>query len=649
MNEQEQQRLENLGPAERIVQALTTYTDHLYHGRPGIIVPDGRTNVGVRWNAALWKLEDGEKIVYRLDKTRKGYGRNAKQITARTRMGVLNDDLSVNENGTVVAHFRNPGLFPEVCVWMYKQVAEVFKLDNEFAAKWASWAWEREHRDLKVVLAAFMLVQSRHGEAVVEDGQLLFHDDDFRAVGEAMCLLPGKYYIDAKTLLRIGTLLMLPEIAEINRELGFGKSARSAPMGRFKLAVRKWLKYREQNPQMLEGLVKKGFRSTVIRLAGLAGYKPESEKFFEILRWKQKQAKDGRRTLAIGKAVKKAETWEGMSEADICQKIVDTKPDWKRIVGLLPKEVGITQAVVAAAVEGGCLSNADLIILTPTLEDLGLLEDKDVKAKWGRAMKSAENQRAANIAKRVKKVETAEALEEAAETAIQKKIEEVTRGLRIYVVVDKSGSMTNALKKAKIYLTQMMPAFPPDRVHVSVFNSYGHELEVKTVKRADENGVEKEVATAATIEHAFRGHNAGGGTKYAEGVRVLAHHKPEADEDLLVLYVGDEGDAYGVDRLVNVFGEYDLQPVAFGLLKVQGYPGTVVQQAAAQMQIPCFMIEEDMFEDDSAYGVARTLQNLIASTPVGEVATTAPRPAARRKTLVQEILETKTLQKPVWA
>ena len=114
MNEQEQQRLENLGPAERLVQALTTYTDHLYHGRPGIVIPDGRTNVGVRWNAALWKLEGEEKIVYRLDKTRQGYGRRAKQVTARTRMGVLNDDLSVSENGTVTAQFRNPGLFPEV-------------------------------------------------------------------------------------------------------------------------------------------------------------------------------------------------------------------------------------------------------------------------------------------------------------------------------------------------------------------------------------------------------------------------------------------------------------------------------------------------------------------------------------------------------
>lgn len=641
MNEQEQQRLENLGPAEKIVQTLIAHTDHLYHGRPGIIVPDGRTTIGVRWNPAVWKLEGEEKIVYRLDKTSKGFGRQKKQTTTRTRIGVLNEDLTVTENGNVVATFRNPGLFPEVAAWMYKQVAEVWQLDNEFAAKWASWAWQREHRDLKVVLAAFMLCQSRHGEPIVEDGELLFHDDDFRAVGEAMFLLSGKYYMDAKTLTRVGDMLGLPEISEINRELGFGKSARNPHLGRYKLAIRKWLSYREQNPQMLDGLVKAGFRTTVARLAAKAGYKPETEKFFDTLRWKQKQAKDGRRSMAIGKAVKKADTWAGLSEAEICQKIVDTKPDWKRIVGLLPKEIGITQAIMAAAVEVGCLSNADLIILTPTLEDLGLLEDKAVKGRWERAMKEANNQRASNIAKRVKKQETAEALEEAAETAMQKDIEEVTRGLRIYFVVDKSGSMTVALKRAKQYLIQMMPAFPPDRVHVSVFNSWGHELTVQTVER---NG--KQVATAATIEHAFRGHTAGGGTSYAEGVRALAEHKPADDEDLLVLFVGDEGDSRGTQRLVQVFSDNDLHPVAFGLLKVQGYPGTVVQQAATQMQIPCFMIEEGMFEDDSAYGVARTLRHMVASTPVSQVVQMA-RPVVRRKTLVQEILETKLLEKPL--
>lgn len=36
----DQQRIETLGPAERIVSTLTTYTDHAVHNRPGIVTKD---------------------------------------------------------------------------------------------------------------------------------------------------------------------------------------------------------------------------------------------------------------------------------------------------------------------------------------------------------------------------------------------------------------------------------------------------------------------------------------------------------------------------------------------------------------------------------------------------------------------------------
>ena len=42
-------QIETLGPAERILQALLTYSDHLYHNRPGMVTEDARTSTGVRW------------------------------------------------------------------------------------------------------------------------------------------------------------------------------------------------------------------------------------------------------------------------------------------------------------------------------------------------------------------------------------------------------------------------------------------------------------------------------------------------------------------------------------------------------------------------------------------------------------------------
>lgn len=620
MTQLDPRRLETLGPAERIIQTLLTYSDHMYHGRPGVVVAHNASPTRVRWQPVTHKLEGDQKVVYRLDKRGKK--------TAKVRLGELGEDGKIRANGRVVGEYRRPGLFPEVAAWLYGQVAEIWKLDNEFAARWASWAFTQDHRDLKVVLAAFMLVQSRDGSPVTEDGEVLFFDDDFREVGEAMCLIRRRDNKDLnpKLLLRVGELLRLEKIAAINRELGFGRSARSAPMGRYRKAVTRWLRHRERNPGMLDGLVKAGFRTTVMRLARQVGYKPETPYFFEVLRWKQKQAPDGRRTIAIGAEVAAAESWAGMSEAEICQRIVETRPDYKRIVGLLPREIGLTRAVVAAAIQAGSLSDADLIILTPTLEDLGMLDIPAIGERWARACEAVEDQRAKHIAERVRSKEAVEKLEAAADRAVQKAVAEATRGLRVYCAVDISGSMSGSIKRAKTYLNQFLQGFPLDKLTVCVFNTTAREVSIKH-------------ASSAGVEHAFRGFRAGGGTSHGAAFRqVFGDHPPAADEDALVLFVGDQGEGGHFARDVRLSG---ISPVAFGMLNVpHNTHGRAVENTAAELGIPCFPIGEAMFGD--AYAVTRTLRNLVASTPVGKARTS-------RTSLVETILKTPTLTRPAWA
>jgi hypothetical protein len=630
MDQQQEQRVEALGPAERVINTLTSFTDHIIHNRPGAVFSDGRTKTGVRWVPVIWKEEDGDKVVYQSKRVGKR--------TVRERIGVMNGDFKISDGTKIVGEYRKPGIFPEVATYFYRQVADVWKMDNAFSAHWASFAFGREHRDLKVVLAAFMLVQSRMGDAVEEDGEILFYDDDFRSVGEAMCLIRAKDDINPKLLLRIGDVLNLPAVIEINRELGFGSTGRNPIRGRYYKVVKKWLRYREENLPMLKGLVKAGFKSTVQRLAERVSYKPASPKFFEVLRWNQAQAKDGRRTIALG-VRHKGETWEGMSEKQICKLITKDKPGWKRIAGLLPSDVGMTRAIVAAAVEAGSMSNQDLIIMTPTLEELGLLNVKSVKDRWRAALEKAENQRATNIAKNVKSKEAKEGLQEATDKATAKALEEVTKDLRVYVIVDKSASMGVALERAQGYLTRFLGGFPLERLHVSVFNTDGREINIQAPK-------------AAAVQQAFRGHAAGGGTSYAKGVEALAHHKPQDGEDSLILFVGDEEDTK-VRLLVNTIERSGINPVAFGLLKVFGNTrcshghGTIVRLAAEQMGIPCFPVDENMFTSDDPYAVTRLLRDLIGSTPVGEQA--VGRPAPVRKTLVQQILETPLLQKPLFS
>jgi hypothetical protein len=298
----------------------------------------------------------------------------------------------------------------------------------------------------------------------------------------------------------------------------------------------------------------------------------------------------------------------------------------------------MTRAIVVAAVEAGSMSDQDLIIMTPTLEELGLLKVKSVETRWRAALEKAENQRAANIAKNVKSKEAKEGLQTAADVATTKAFEEVTKNMRVYCIIDKSASMQGALERAQEYLIKFLGGFPLDRLHVAVFNTEGREIFIQAPK-------------AAAVRQAFRGHNAGGGTHYGMGVRAVAHHRPQDDEDVLMLFVGDERGEYGY-KLARYIKQQELRPVAFGFLKMEAMMGggectDTVRAAATELGIPCFPIDENMFVSDDPYAVTRLLRDLIGSTPVGEQV--VGRPAPVRKTLIQQILETELLKKPVWA
>lgn len=610
----------NLGPAERIVQTLISYHDHVVHNRPGYVFPDPKSVTGTRWHQGNHRDEAGVRVAYLKHKGGKP-----------TRLGLYQADGTVVEGGRVVARYQAPGIFKDVAVWAYRQIAEVWKLDNEFSARWASYMYKQDHRDMKMVFAAFMLVQSRKGDPVLDQGKVAFLDEDFREVGEAMILSTGAGYLDVKSLLRIYELLRLPEIAQINREMGFTNSARNPFLGRFYKVASLWLQYREENPRMLKGLLEKGFRSSLKELAQIVGYKPTTKVFFQALRWKQSQAEDGRREVAIGDAVKAAETWADLTEEQICERIVKTKPDFKRITGRLSDtKFGLTAAIMAATIEAGSVSDKDLIISTPTLEELGLLKVPAIHARWQEALKRAEDQRALNVMARVKSKETQGELRDAGDTAVKKAVEEVIRNLRIYFLIDVSSSMSTAIEKAKQYLIKFLPGFPLDKIHVGVFNTTGREVVIKH-------------ASAAGVENAFRGISATGGTSHGAGVLAVAKHKPAADEDSLIFVVGDEEENGDFSETVRKSG---INPVAFGLIKVRESGYRIVQETAAKLGVPCFMVDERTFDGD-AYSVPRTIRNLIAATPVGAVP--AGRVAPVRVSLVDTILATDLLQKPAWA
>jgi hypothetical protein len=627
---------ENLGPAERIIQTLLAYADHVVHNRPGVVLPDPSSAVGTRWvYAKRKKAEAGtdERVVVELRKSGKK--------TVEVRLGTVSPGSNVVRNGAVqVGEYRRPGFFVETAVWMYKQIAEVWKLDNEFAGHWASYAFGQEHRDLKVLLAAFMLVQSRHGAPVLENGKLAFYDEDLREVGEAMFLLDKeKGGFSVKLLLRVRELLSLPEIAKINHELGFGRSARRPELGRWQKAAVRWLRFRERNPKMLEGLVKSGARWSVISLARQTRYVPMGEGFYRTLRWKQTQSGDGRRTRGLGLLIEKADTWEGLTEEEVCGRIARDKPKWNRLSAMLPQGVGLTRAVMGAAIESGCISDAELIILAPTLEELGLLEIQAYRERYERALRGPENMRAANIAARMKSKENREALETAADAALQKQVAEVIKGLVLYFIVDISGSMSVSIATAMQYLPRFLQGFPLEKMAVAVFSTSARLIEIKH-------------ASKAGVENAFRGITAGGGTDHASGVRMVTSRlKPAPDEDAVLVVIGDGGE-HGGDRLARAILASGVVPGALGFLELPGDNFGAPRLAAAQLGIPCFDIDERIFGSVATggvvdpYAIPRAIRTLIAATPVGKGAVNGTR---KRETLVDTILKTPLLRRPSWA
>jgi len=234
--------------------------------------------------------------------------------------------------------------------------------------------------------------------------------------------------------------------------------------------------------------------------------------------------------------------------------------------------------------------------------------------------------------------ELKEKLETGADKAAQKAVEEVIRGLRLYVIIDISASMQGALEAAKPLIAKLLMSIPKEQLHVSVFNTAGREV---TIKNTSTKGVEA----------SFRGIRAGGGTDYGAGVWVLSQYKPKEDEDALFLFIGDEEQQRTFEAQARNSG---INPVAFAFLKTtaQGgaaawraarYETTAVRQTAANLGIPCVMIDERTFDDP--YAIPRTLRTLIAATPVG----VAKQARAPRVTLIDQIIQTDLLTKPAWA
>jgi hypothetical protein len=573
-----------MGPAEKLLDLLLNSSAHLWHHRPGF-------DVGGVWHA---------------------------------RRGAA---AAIKRSGTPV----KPGLFVPSAASLYSRLLQLYETNVELAARFASYALtQTDWRDLKVACAALMLVQQRSGQPVHDDdGTVAFYDDDYRRVGEAMLLHYQKKstrMLAPKAVLRVAELLEAPEIVELNRLAGFADpAAKKAPLGRWKRAATKWLTMRERNQPLLEGLVAAGYKETIKKIARKAGYKPESERFFAILGWKQKQSDAGHRTIGLdGLVLEKRERFDGLSEEEICESIEAQRLKYKDVIGRLPADVGLTPAIMVALLPS--LSDRDLRILTPTLEDLGLMTEPAIRARWEEAIKTATDQRALNVAKNVKDKDVKAKLEEAADNAVQAAVIEATRELdvRIMFLIDKSGSMSGAIEQSVEALTRILAGFPAEKLHVASFDTMGTVLRPKATSRAG-------------IQHMLSGIRAEGGTIHGAAVQALYGNgvRVPYGARLIVIVVGDEAGENG-PALADTFKRFNYEVAAMALLvNVAHTRGTTVRTCADALEVPFSEIRIDQFDDP--YQVPRVLKALLD----------APRVVNKRQFgLVERVMATPLLEPP---
>jgi hypothetical protein len=583
---------ESLGPAEKLVQLIINFPDHLWHNRPGV-VRNGK------WKAATRKEIEEHKT------------------TGRVRNG----------------EFRVPGPNPEAIEQVYGTMADIWQANNELAARLASYVMkETDWRDMKVVCAAFMLVQSRAGEPITEEQNsrkvVLFHDDDYRAIGEAMIKLyerGSNRMMNPKLIQRVGEVLSQPGVVTMNRTLNFGNPHKRKPfVGRYYNAVTDWLEFRETNISLLEGLKKSGYARTVQSLARMVGYKPKSKRFFEVLGWKQKQAAEGHRSIGLTDLEIRKVSLEGLSEKEICEKIVAEKLGWKQVMGMLPKKLGLTPAIFVAMLDQ--LSDKDLTILTPTLEEFGLLKHEPIKQRWQEALQKQEDQRARNIAKNIRDKETASQLEASADAAVVKAVAEATREADIHImfIIDTSGSMQGAIETSRQALSMIVQGFPPEKLHIASFNTVGTMLKPRH-------------HSAAGVQHMLKSIGASGGTIYSSGLRVFYENgvKIPAGADLILFAVGDEAGEQG-DLFAQNFKQFGYVPSAIAhIVNVapNAQRGNTVRRAAEVLGLPYTEVNVEQFTD--VYQVQRTLKAVLEAQPFRE-----------KGSMIEKIMQTELLVSP---
>jgi len=304
-----------------------------------------------------------------------------------------------------------------------KQFVLIGQKDPLFLAHFTAWAMNQDSKDLQVVSVYANSLNSGDGSRFSPDSEL--RKPNLRVVSQTML-----QKLNPKLVHRVKEIGMLKyAISEDGFDL---REARHFPTA-LRTAIKKYVRYRENNLAMMKGIKKQGLAKKYINLYRLMRIRP-SDDACRILRWKQKD-----REIKVDEAL----NFEGMKPVEIAKKIRREKLPVLGVIGALPK---ITPAIAVALLEQS--KGDEPIILRKVFEDAGVLKDKEVKALFEEKVKQAKSMGRAEKAAKAAGDEISKSLK-AIKADVRKDQFAAFDVGKLFMHIDVSGSMHDAIEIAK--------------------------------------------------------------------------------------------------------------------------------------------------------------------------------------------------------
>lgn len=475
-----------------------------------------------------------------------------------------------------------------------KNFAELAEKDPLFLAHFTSYAFKKlDSKDLKVV-ATFMNSLSDADGTPFSPGSE-FKKPNWRTISQAAFI-----ELDPKLALRV------LKLANTKRTIG-SKTNGTHFSRHMKTAAEKYVRYREANPRMLEGIKKAGFANTLKSIYRIARVAPSPEAV-QILRWKQKPGFPGSNV-----EIKKSETFnfKGLSDLEIATKIRTERLKPQATLGALPEKIS---PVIAAAILEQCTGD-QAVVLTSLFEDQGLLKHEEVRKVYDEKIRTAKQ--ALDRVERIKQDldETTKAVLREAKADVRK--QQVGNIGKVFVHIDISGSMQGAIEVAKekgsIFAECVQN--PEENFFWGVFNGHGGVLNRPTKFTKD------------GFKAVLYGVRAGGSTNCF----ALFHHARQqgCDTDIF-LTDGAHTDGNAEVLLRNYIAQGGTLPKQVVIVKCGTQYSRDLENGFKAVGVPVSVIEERQLSESAL--VTQAIRSAVLGANV----------------VIEEILKTPLLSLPKW-